>query len=76
MYYSHNNNIKCACSIIKCIDFEFIHYASNLDIVLSFMIFRDFDYMFLSMYCQFESMKLFFFFKKNIKIILKTYLKY
>ena len=50
-YYSHNNNIKYMGSTIKCIDFELIHYVINLDVVLSFMIFRDFDYIYLSMYC-------------------------
>ena len=48
-YYSHNINIKYVSSTIKCIDFESIDYA-NLDVVSSFMIFSDFDYMFLYMY--------------------------
>ena len=48
-YYSHNINIKYVISTIKCIDFESIDYA-NLDVVSSFMIFSDFDYMFLYMY--------------------------
>ena len=43
MYSSHNSNIKCVGSIIKNIGFEPIHYAINLDIVLSYMIFRDFN---------------------------------
>ena len=51
MYYSHNSNIKCVGSTIKYIGFESIHYAINLDDVLSFMVFSDFDYMFVSMYC-------------------------
>ena len=48
-YYSHNINIKYVNSTIKYIDFESIDYA-NLDVVSSFMIFSDFDYMFLYMY--------------------------
>ena len=51
MYYSHNNNIKYVDSTIKCIDFESFHYAINLDVVSFFMVFNDFDYMFLLMYC-------------------------
>ena len=35
---------------MKCIGFEPIHYAINLDIVLSFMIFSEFDYVFLTIY--------------------------
>ena len=34
-------------STINCVGFESIHYAINLDVVSSFMIFSDFDYMFL-----------------------------
>ena len=49
MYSCHNNNIKYVGSIIKCIDFESIHYTINLDVVSFFMIFSDFDYMFLWM---------------------------
>ena len=51
MYSSHNNNIKCVGLTIKHVGFESIHYAINLDIVSSFMVFNDFDSMFLSMYC-------------------------
>ena len=36
---------------IKCIGFEPIHYAINVDDVSSFMGFSKFDYMFLIMYC-------------------------
>ena len=50
-YYNHNSNIKCVDSTIKCISFESFHYAINLDVVLSYMVFNSFDYMFLSMYC-------------------------
>ena len=46
MYFSHNS----IGSNIKCIDFESIHYVINLDVVSSFMVFNDFDYIFLSMY--------------------------
>ena len=45
-YSSHNSNIICVDSIIKCIDFESFHYTINLDIVLSFMVFSDFDYIY------------------------------
>ena len=51
MYSIHNNNIKCLGSIIKCIGFELIHYVINLDVILSHMVFSDFDSMFLSIYC-------------------------
>ena len=50
-YSSHNSNIKCVGSTIIYIGFELIHYAINLDIVSSSMVFTDFNYMFLSMYC-------------------------
>ena len=51
MYYSHNSSIKYETSTMKCIDFGLIHYVINLNVVSFFMIFRNFDYMFLSMYC-------------------------
>ena len=44
MYYSHNSNIKCICSTIKCICFELVHYAINMYVVSSFMVFNDFDF--------------------------------
>ena len=47
MYFSHNSNIKCVGFNIKCVGFEQIHYAINLDAVPSFMVFNDFDFMFL-----------------------------
>ena len=43
-YYSHNINIKYIESIIKCIDFEPIHYVINLNVVSSSIIFSDFNY--------------------------------
>ena len=47
MYSSRNSNIKCVGLIIKCMDFESIHYTIyNLDAVSSFIVFSDFDYMF------------------------------
>ena len=49
-YSSHKSNIKCVGLIIKCIDFESIHYTINLDVVLLFMVFSDFDLMFLLIY--------------------------
>ena len=45
MYYSDNNNIKYIDSTIKFIEFELIHYVINAN---DFMIFNDFDFMFLS----------------------------
>ena len=49
-YYSHNSNFKCVDLTIKCISSELIDYAINLDVVSSYVVFSDFDYMFLSMY--------------------------
>ena len=46
MYSSCNSNIKCVGLIIKCMNFESIHYTINLDAISSFMDFSDFDYMF------------------------------
>ena len=51
MYYNVNSNIKCVYSTIKCIDFESFYYVINLDVVSSIVVFNDFNYMFLSMYC-------------------------
>ena len=59
-YSNHKSNIKCVDSTIKCIGFESFHYAINLDDILSFVVFNDFDSMFLSMYFQLESINLFF----------------
>ena len=39
-YYSHNSNIKCVDLTIKYIDFESFHYAINLDVILSYMVFN------------------------------------
>ena len=64
-YSSNNSNIKCVKLTIKCIGFESFHYAINLDIISSFVVFSDFDYMFLSIYCLLESIKLFLFQKKK-----------
>ena len=41
-YSSNNSN--------KCVGFESIHYTINLNDVSSFVIFSEFDYVFLSMY--------------------------
>ena len=60
MYSSHNSNIKCVDLTTKCIGFESFHYAMNLDVVSSFVVFSDFNFMFLSMYSWLELMKLFF----------------
>ena len=43
MYSSYNSNIKYVDSTIKYIGFESFYYAINLDVVSSFMIFKDFD---------------------------------
>ena len=50
-YFSNDSNIKCVSSIIKFIDFESIQYVINLDVVSSSMVFNDFDFMFLSIFC-------------------------
>ena len=50
MYSSHNSNIKYVDSTIKCISFESFHYPINLNVFLLFMIFSDFDFIFLSIY--------------------------
>ena len=49
-------------------DLESIHYAINLYVFSSFIVFSNFDYMFPLMYCLFESMKLFFSSKKREEI--------
>ena len=49
-YSNHNSNTKYIDSTIKCIDFESFHYTINLDVVSSFVIFSDFDSLFLLMY--------------------------
>ena len=56
MHSSHNSNIKCVDSTIKCVGFKSIHYAINQDVISSSMIFSKFDFMFLSIYFEFESM--------------------
>ena len=45
--------VKCiiVTIVISNIDFESFHYAINLDAVSSFVVFSDFDYMFLSYRC-------------------------
>ena len=53
-------NIKYIDLTIKCIGFESFHYTINLNIASYFMVFTGFDFMFLSMYCYLESIKLFF----------------
>ena len=49
-YSSHNNNVKCVDSTIKCLGFESFYYVINLNVVSSFVIFSNFDYIFLLMY--------------------------
>ena len=34
--------------IIKCVDFKPIHYAINLDVTSSSIVFSEFDYLFIS----------------------------
>ena len=63
-YYSHNSNIKCVYLTIKCIGFKSFHYAINLDVVSSFVVFNDFDFMFLLLVGIDE---IIFFFKKKKK---------
>ena len=38
-YSNHNSNIKYVDLIIKCINFESIHYFININVVSSFIIF-------------------------------------
>ena len=59
-YYSNDSKIKCVSSTILYIGFDLIQYVINLDVVSFSMVFNDFDFMFLSMYCWFESINLFF----------------
>ena len=54
-----NNKSNQWLSIGSTINFESIYYAINLGVVSSFMVFSDFDFIFLSMYCEFKLMKLF-----------------
>ena len=49
MYSNHNSNIKCVDLIIKCISFESFSYVINLDVVSYFVVFSNFDFMFLSL---------------------------
>ena len=49
-YSNHNSNIKRVDSTIKCIGFDLIHYAINLNVFSSSMVYSDFDYMFLLVY--------------------------
>ena len=51
MDYSRSSNIKCVDSIIKCINFKSIHCTINLYVILLFMVFSEFDYMFILIYC-------------------------
>ena len=47
---SYEQSIKYVGSTIKYIDFKLIHYVINLNIVSYSMVFKDFDYIFLSMH--------------------------
>ena len=38
-------------SIIKFVNFETIYYAINLNVISSYMVFSEFVFVFLSMYC-------------------------
>ena len=42
-YFSHNSNIKCIGSTIKCVRSEPIHYAINIYVVSLSMVFNDFN---------------------------------
>ena len=69
---SHNSNIKCVDSTIKCIDFELFYYTINLDVVSSFEVFNDFDYMFYFYILLVEINEIIFLFrKKKEKIMMK-----
>ena len=46
MYSNHNSNIKYVNSTIKCVGFKSFHYAINLDVVSSSVVFNNFDFMF------------------------------
>ena len=50
-YSNHYSNIKCVDSTIKRIDFESFHYAINLNVVSSFVVFSDFNFIFILIYC-------------------------
>ena len=50
IYSSHNSNIKYINSTIKYIDFELFHYTINSNIVSFFVVFSNFDYIFISIY--------------------------
>ena len=44
--------IVTKCLVVKIsIDFDMIHYVINLEVVSFFMIFNEFDFVFLLMYC-------------------------
>ena len=70
MYYNHNSNIKCIGSTIICISFEPIYYSFNLDVVLSFMIFNNFNSMFYNIKgdSMFLWTDIFFSSKKNLHL--------
>ena len=65
MYFNHNSNIKCIGSIIKYIVFKSIYHTINLNIVSSFIVFSNFDFLFSLMYYSSELMKLIFSLKKK-----------
>ena len=53
--------IVTKCLVVKIsIDFDMIHYIIIFEVVSFFMIFNEFDFMFLLMYCYFKSIKLIF----------------
>ena len=60
MYYNNSSIIKCLC-------FESIHYDINLNIVLSFGIFNEFDYLFLSNILLFRINKIIYLLKKYLE---------
>ena len=51
IYSNHNSNIKYVDLIIKYINFKSFHYVINLYVILSFMVFKGFNSIFLSIYC-------------------------
>ena len=50
MYFNHDSNNKYIGSTIKCISFGSINYDINLNIISYFMVFNDFNSIFLSIY--------------------------
>ena len=50
MYSSYNSNVKYIDSTIKYKDFELFRYTINFDVVSLFIVFNNFNFIFLSIY--------------------------